>query len=98
MEDMPDTPREPEELLLADEDGNELAFRLLDAADYEGGHFLLLQDPEDENYVVILQETAVSAEEAAYAEPEDEALLEALFALFRERNAGRLELDEDEDE
>lgn len=97
MNDIPETPRETEELILTDEDGNELAFRLLDAADYEGGHFLLLQDPEDENYIVILQETAVSTEESAYAEPEDEALLEALFALFRERNAGRLELDEDEE-
>lgn len=88
---------ELEELLLTDEEGNDITFQLLDAINYEGGRYLVLQDPEDENYVVIMKETELNEDESTFVELEDQALLEAIFALFKERNAQRFDFDEDED-
>lgn len=85
-----------EELILTDEEGNDITFQLLDAISYEGGRYLVLQDPDDENYVVIMQETELNEEESTFTELEDEDLLEKLFELFKERNASKLGFDDEE--
>lgn len=100
MADDQKTPQEAfeqEELVLTDEDGNDITFQLLDVIDHEGGRYLVLQDPDDENYVVIMQETELDGDESTFTELEDQDLLETVFALFKKRNQDKFDF-EDEDE
>ncbi|MCD7919964.1 MAG: DUF1292 domain-containing protein [Clostridiales bacterium] len=87
---------EQDELILTDEDGNDITFQLLDVINHEGGRYLVLQDPENENYVVIMQEEEQNGDESTFTELEDEALLETIFALFKERNRETIDFDDEE--
>lgn len=84
-----------DELVLTDEDGNDITFQLLDVIEHEGGRYLVLQDPDDENYVVIMQETELNGDESTFTELEDQDLLETIFALFKERNEENLDLEDE---
>ncbi|MCD8161505.1 MAG: DUF1292 domain-containing protein [Clostridiales bacterium] len=87
---------EQDELILTDEDGNDITFQLLDVITHQGGRYLVLQDPEDENYVVIMREEEQHGDESTFTELEDEALLETIFALFKERNQETIDFDDEE--
>ena len=85
MENM--IPEEEESILtLTDENGNEVAFEYLDCIEYEGKEYLVLMSPEEESEeVVILEVEPVDEENENYLAVEDEATLEAVFAIFKEK-------------
>ena len=73
-------------LTLTDEDGVETEFEYLDVIEYQGTEYLfLLPLDEEEPEVVILQIEPVDEENENYLAVEDEATLEAVYALFKER-------------
>lgn len=73
-------------IILNDEDGNEVEFEFLDLIEYESGQYVVLLPVEDEtDQVVILKVEAVSAEEESYCAIEDEATLNAIFEIFKEK-------------
>lgn len=73
-------------LTLTDENGVDTEFEYLDVIEYQGSEYLLLMPLEDEQEgIVILQIEPVDEENENYLAVEDEATLEAVYALFKER-------------
>ena len=73
-------------LTLTDENGEETEFEYLDSVEYEGVEYLILTPTgEESGQVVILQVEPVDEETENYLALEDEALLNAVYAIFRER-------------
>ena len=73
-------------LTLTDENGEETEFEYLDSVEYEGAEYLILTPTgEQSGQVVILQVEPVDEETENYLALEDEALLNAVYAIFRER-------------
>ena len=73
-------------LTLTDENGEETEFEYLDSVEYEGAEYLILTPTgEESGQVVILQVEPVDEETENYLALEDEALLNAVYAIFRER-------------
>ena len=73
-------------LTLTDENGEETEFEYLDSVEYEGAEYLILAPAgEESGQVVILQVEPVDEETENYLALEDEALLNAVYAIFRER-------------
>ena len=94
MEDL--VPEEEEEgvLLLTDENGEETAFEYLDCIEYEGKEYLVLMPmEEDEGEVVILEVEPVDEEMENYLAVEDEALLNTIFGIFKEKFQDVLEFE-----
>ena len=75
---------EEEFLLLTDEDGNETPFLFLDVVDYEGEEFIVLlpADGDGSEVNIFLIQTLGNGEEN-YVPIEDDAVLQAVFALFQ---------------
>ena len=94
MENM--IPEEEESILtLTDENGNEVEFEYLDCIEYEGKEYLVLMSPEEESEeVVILEVEPVDEENENYLAVEDEATLEAVFAIFKEKFSDILTFEE----
>ena len=74
-------------LMLTDENGEEVEFEYLDCIEYEGVEYLVLMPADDEadDEVVILEVVPVDEENENYMGVEDEAVLNAVFAIFREK-------------
>ena len=73
-------------LTLTDENGEETEFEYLDSVEYEGQEYLILTPTEeDSGQIVILQVEPVDEENENYLAVEDEALLNEVYAIFRER-------------
>ena len=69
-----------------DENGEEVAFEYLDCIEYEGKEYLcLLPAEEDANEIVILEVEPVDEETENYISVDDEATLNAVYAVFKER-------------
>ena len=81
-------------LTLTDENGQDVNFEYLDCIEYEGVEYLVLM-PEDEedNEVVILAVEPVDEENENYLAVEDEAILNAVFAIFKEKFQDVLEFE-----
>ena len=76
---------EIELLSLTDEEGNETQFEYLDCIEYEGKEYLcLLPTEEGNNEVVILEVESIDEENENYLAVEDEAILEGVYAIFKE--------------
>ena len=75
-----------EVIVLEDEDGNELEFELGAEIPYEEKQYVvLLPLAEDDNGIVILELQESEDEEGAlYLDVEDEAVLDAVFNIFKE--------------
>ena len=89
-------PEEEEEgvLLLTDENGVETAFEYLDCIEYEGKEYLVLMPmEEDDGEVVILEVEPVDEEMENYLAVEDEALLNTIFEIFKEKFKDVLEFE-----
>lgn len=68
-----------------DENGEELTFEFLDCIEYEGKEYLcLLPTEEGNNEVVILEVEPIDEENENYLAVEDEAILEGVYAIFKE--------------
>ena len=73
-------------LSLTDENGVESTFEYLDVIEYEGKEYLILLPAEDENgEVVILEIEPVDEENENYLSVSDEALLNAVYDIFKEK-------------
>ena len=75
-------------LSLTDEEGNEVEFELIDSVDFEGVEYLILLPPEEEASEVIILEVEPHADGTeTYLSVDDERVLNAVFAIFKERFA-----------
>ena len=73
-------------LTLTDENGEDMQFEYLDCIEYQGNEYLILMPLEDEsNEIVILQIQPVDEENENYLAVEDEAVLDAVYGIFKER-------------
>ena len=73
-------------LTLTDENGNDVDFEYLDSIDYQGKEYLVLMPAEeDSTEVVILEVEPVDEETENYLSVGDEAVLNAVYEIFKER-------------
>lgn len=73
-------------LTLTDENGEDQEFEYLDCIDYEGKEYLVLIPMEDDsNEIVILEIEPVDEENENYLAVEDEAVLNAVYEMFKEK-------------
>lgn len=82
--------------LTDEEDGTEYVFECLDTVEYEDNEYavMLPLDDEDDGYVIVMQ-IEYNEEEAEYCViVEDEAVVDAVFDLFKEQNADLFEDEE----
>ena len=83
-----DNPLEEEEsqITLTGEDGEEITFDYLDCLTYQDTEYLVLMPAEtDETQIVILEIQPVDDENETYLPVEDEAILDAVYGLFKEK-------------
>ena len=73
-------------LTLTDENGVDTTFEYLDCIEYEGVEYLVLMPEDDESgELVILAVEPVDEDMENYLAVEDEAVLNAVFAIFKEK-------------
>ena len=71
-------------LTLTDENGQDVDFEYLDCIEYQGTEYLVLM-PVDEDAIVIMEVEPVDEENENYLAVEDEAVLDAVYAIFQEK-------------
>ena len=71
-------------LPLTDENGQDVDFEYLDCIEYQGTEYLVLM-PEGEDEIVIMEIEPVDEENENYLAVEDEAVLDAVYAIFKEK-------------
>ena len=82
-------------LTLTDENGAETEFEYLDCIDYNGKEYLVLLPMEEEAAeLVILEVEPVDEENENYMAVEDEAVLTAVYNIFKEKFADVLEFED----
>lgn len=76
-------------VILSDENGDEARFEFLDLIEYCGGKYVVLLPPEDsddaDEVVILKLEESENDDEEAYVSVDDEAVLQAVFEIFREK-------------
>ena len=72
-------------LTLTDENGEDMEFFYLDCIEYNGKEYLALNPSDEENVIVFLEVEPVDEENENYVAVEDEAILDAVNAIFKER-------------
>ena len=73
-------------LTLVDENGQDVDFEYLDCIEYQGKEYLVLVPAEEEAFeIVILEVQPVDEETENYIAVEDEAILDAVYGIFKER-------------
>ena len=73
-------------LILTDEDGQDVSFEYLDSVDYQGKeNLVLMPSDEAETQIVILEVEPVDEENENYLSVNDEAILDAVYDIFKER-------------
>lgn len=83
-------------VVLNDANGNELEFEYLDVIEHnEETYVVLLPADEEADKVVILkcEESEDDPDEESYCSVDDEALLNELFEIFKEKNADNFDFD-----
>jgi len=79
-------------LTLTDENGEDICFEYLDCIEYQGVEYLVLMPAEEEsNEIVILRIEPVDEENENYLAVEDEAILDAVYGIFKDRYKDVLE-------
>ena len=72
-------------ITFVDENGEEVTFEYLDCIEYEDKEYLALLPVEDgNNEIVILEIEPVDEENENYLAVEDEAVLDAVYAIFKD--------------
>ncbi len=85
MEQETNLPEEEVSMLtLTDENGQDVDFEYLDCLEYQGKEYLVLM-PEGEDEIVILEVEPVDEENENYLAVEDEATLNAVYDMFKEK-------------
>lgn len=73
-------------LTLTDENGQDVDFEYLDCLVYQDKEYLVLAPAEDESgEIVILEVQPVDEENENYLAVEDEAVLDAVYDIFKEK-------------
>ena len=73
-------------LTLTDENGEDINFEYLDCIEFQGKEYLILVPADsDEMEIVILEIEPVDEENENYLAVEDEAVLVAVYEIFKER-------------
>ena len=73
-------------ITMTDENGADVDFEYLDCIEYEGKEYLvLIPAEEDSNEIVILEVEPVDEENENYIAVEDEAVLAAVYQIFKDR-------------
>ena len=73
-------------ITLTDENGKDTEFEYLDCIEYEGKEYLvLIPNEEDAEEIVIPEIEPVDEENENYLAVEDEATLNAVYEIFKER-------------
>ena len=73
-------------LSLTDENGEEVEFEYLDCIEYQGKEYLVLVPVESDGAeIVILEVEPVDEETENYLSVQDEATLNAVYAIFKEK-------------
>ena len=80
-------------LTLTDENGVETNFEYLDCIEQDGKEYLVLM-PEETNEIVILEVQPVDEENENYIAVENEAILEAVYGIFKERYKDVLQFED----
>ena len=82
-------------LTLTDENGNDVEFEYLDCIEYQGKEYLVLMPmDEDADEIVILEVEPVDEENENYLSVSDEAVLEAVYGIFKEKYTDILTFEE----
>ncbi len=82
-------------LTLTDENGDDVDFEYLDCIEYQDKEYLILMPVEEEsNEIVILEVEPVDEETENYLAVSDEAVLDAVYAIFKERYADVLSFED----
>ena len=82
-------------LTLTDENGADVEFEYLDCIEYQDKEYLVLMPvDEDSNEIVILEVEPVDEENENYLAVTDEAVLDAVYAIFKERYADVLTFED----
>lgn len=83
-------------LTLTDENGADVDFEYLDCIEYRDKEYLVLMPVEEEesNEIVILEVEPVDEETENYLAVSDEAVLDAVYAIFKERYADILTFED----
>ena len=82
-------------LTLTDENGVDIEFEYLDCIEYQGKEYLILMPMEDESgEIVILEVEPVDEENENYLAVNDEGVLDAVYAIFKERFADILTFED----
>lgn len=81
-------------LTLTDENGEDMDFYYLDCIEYEGVEYLALNPCDEENTIVFLQVEPVDEETENYLAVLDEKVLDAVYAIFKERFKDTLEFED----
>ena len=82
-------------LTLTDENGEDVEFEYLDCIEYEGKEYLiLLPAAEDAGEIVILEVEPVDEEVENYLAVTDETVLNAVYAIFKEKFQDVLEFED----
>ena len=95
----PDAPSDDEGsdlISLKDENGREQQFELLDLIDYSGTQYAVLapvEGEENDDQVLIFEVEDADKETNVLTPVDDQGLADAIFELFRNRNADRFEFD-----
>lgn len=87
MEENKDLLQEEESSIITfvDENGEEVTFEYMDCIEYEGKEYLALLPVEEESSeVVILEIEPVDEENENYLSVEDEEILQAVYAIFKD--------------
>ena len=71
-------------LTLTDENGQDVDFEYLDCIEYQGTEYLVLT-PTGEDEIVIMEIEPVDEENENYLAVEDEAVLDAVYGIFKEK-------------
>lgn len=96
-EDFIENEGEPAVILLEDDLGNEREFEFLDVIEYEGDEYLILlplEEGDQGDECMILRIESLDDQTESYVGIDDEALLEAVFAVFKERYKDEFDFDE----
>ena len=73
-------------LTLTDENGQDTDFEYLDCLEYQGKEYLVLMPAEEESdELIILEAEPVDEENENYLAVTDEAVLEAVYGMFKEK-------------
>ncbi len=88
MENKVENQEEEGILVLTDEEGRDERFELLDVVEHQGETYVVLMpvDAEDGLVVILQVQEIPGSDEDDYLTVEDDAVSQAVYDLFRERN------------